>query len=96
MKIGYCAQHQEVLRTDRTILDEFMQLGAYSRHDVFKVLARFLFTWEDLEKKIQSLSGGELNRLQLARLTMIGANFLILDEPTNHMDIHSLLEYRIC
>ncbi|GAH44450.1 unnamed protein product, partial [marine sediment metagenome] len=58
-------------------------------NDVFSVLSRFLFAWEDMDKRIGALSGGEKNRLQLARLMILKANFLILDEPTNHMDIPS-------
>ena len=87
LKIGYCAQNQEIFSADKTIIEEFRELGAYNRHEVYVVLSRFLFGWEDLDKKISGLSGGELNRLQLARLIMLDANFLILDEPTNHLDI---------
>jgi len=57
------------------------------RRDAFGVLARFLFTGDDLEKRLADLSGGERNRLQLARLMVLKPNFLILDEPTNHLDI---------
>lgn len=89
LKVGYCAQHQEVFRPERTVLEEFQELGLFTRKEVFTALARFLFRWEDLDKRIGDLSGGERNRLQLARVMMLKANFLILDEPTNHMDIGS-------
>jgi len=89
LKVGYCAQHQEVFRPERTVLEEFQALGMFTRKEVFSALARFLFRWEDLDKRISELSGGEKNRLQLARILMLKANFLILDEPTNHMDIGS-------
>jgi ATP-binding cassette subfamily F protein 3 len=89
LTIGYCAQHQETFDPSRTILEEFLASGAQTRQEVFAAVARFLFTWEDLDKRIKTLSGGEKNRLQLARIMMLKANFLILDEPTNHMDIVS-------
>ncbi|HET6485908.1 MAG TPA: ABC-F family ATP-binding cassette domain-containing protein, partial [Spirochaetia bacterium] len=89
LSIGYCAQHQETLDPDLTVLDQVLALGFYTRKEVFASLSRFLFTWEDLDKKVGDLSGGERNRLQLARIMMLKATFLILDEPTNHMDIVS-------
>ncbi|MGA2977853.1 MAG: ribosomal protection-like ABC-F family protein [Spirochaetia bacterium] len=89
LTIGYCAQHQEVFDPSRTVMEEFLALGAVTRNEVFAALSRFLFRWEDLDKSIADLSGGEKNRLQLARIMMLKANFLILDEPTNHMDIAS-------
>ncbi len=89
LRVGYCAQHQEVFDPSRSILEEFLALGALNRREVFAAVARFLFAWEDLDKSIGDLSGGERNRLQLARIILLKANFLILDEPTNHMDIAS-------
>ncbi len=89
LKVGYCAQHQELLDPSRTILEEFLACGAANRREVFAAVARFLFSWEDLDKRIGDLSGGERNRLQLARVIRDRASFLILDEPTNHMDIIS-------
>ena len=86
-RIGYCAQDQEVFNHDHTILEEFLGLAPSTRDQAFSLLSRYLFTWDDLDKPIKSLSGGELNRLQLARVRAIKANFLILDEPTNHLDI---------
>ena len=58
-----------------------------SSNDAFALLRKFLFTWDDLDKRVRELSGGERNRLQLARLMSMKPNFLILDEPTNHLDI---------
>lgn len=89
LTIGYCAQNQEIFDPELTILEQFLSLGPHNRHEVFALLSRFLFSWDDMEKRIVSLSGGEKNRLQLARLMILGANFLLLDEPTNHMDIVS-------
>jgi ATP-binding cassette subfamily F protein 3 len=78
---------QEVLKGERTVMEELLSTGAIGRRDAFGVLGRFLFTGDDLDKRVADLSGGERNRLQLAKLTVQKPNFLILDEPTNHMDI---------
>ena len=87
MKVGYAAQEQEVLGRDRTILEEIRASAPMSSNDAFALLRKFLFTWDDLDKRVRELSGGERNRLQLARLMSMKPNFLILDEPTNHLDI---------
>ncbi|MBT3272080.1 MAG: ABC-F family ATP-binding cassette domain-containing protein, partial [Spirochaetales bacterium] len=89
LTIGYCAQNQEVFNPENTMLEEFIDLGTQNRKNTYALLSKFLFKWEEIDKKIRSLSGGEMNRLQLARLVILGANFLILDEPTNHLDIGS-------
>lgn len=86
MVTGYCAQAQEVFDRNKTVEEEFLSILPTKR-DAFAHLGRFLFTYDDLDKRIGSLSGGELNRLQLARASALKANFLILDEPTNHLDI---------
>ncbi|MBT4513945.1 MAG: ABC-F family ATP-binding cassette domain-containing protein [Chloroflexi bacterium] len=88
IRTGYAAQEQEVLDGNVTILEEIMNAPPQTNETTaFAHLRKFLFTREDLSKKIADLSGGERNRLQLARLTKLKPNFLILDEPTNHMDI---------
>ncbi|OHD15621.1 MAG: hypothetical protein A2Y38_08365 [Spirochaetes bacterium GWB1_59_5] len=86
MVVGYCAQAQEVFDRHNTVEDEFLKILP-TRREAFSHISRFLFTFDDLDKKIDDLSGGELNRLQLARASALKANFLILDEPTNHLDI---------
>ncbi|MFH2113886.1 MAG: ABC-F family ATP-binding cassette domain-containing protein, partial [Spirochaetota bacterium] len=86
MIIGYCAQHQEVFDSGETLEDAFLKILP-TRREVFAHVGKFLFGYEDLSKRIDSLSGGELNRLQLARASALRANFLVLDEPTNHLDI---------
>ncbi len=89
LRVGYCAQHQEVFRPEKTVLEELVSLGVPTRTQAFSLLSRFLFAWADLDKRVADLSGGEKNRLQLARVVFLKSNFLILDEPTNHMDIRS-------
>ena len=88
--IGYYDQEHQVLHAEKTIFDELQD--AYpqmSNTRVRNVLAAFLFTGEDVFKKIADLSGGERGRVSLAKLMLSNANFLILDEPTNHLDITS-------
>ena len=89
LTVGYCAQNQDTLAADQTILDAFVDLGLGNRQEVLGALRGYLFTWDDLDKQIGVLSGGERNRLQIAAAVQRQANFLILDEPTNHMDIPS-------
>ena len=89
-RIGYLAQVQAALKPEWTALDALMDadprlLVAEARH----ILARFLFTSEDVFKTVDTLSGGQRSRLALARLSRQNANFLVLDEPTNHLDIES-------
>jgi ATP-binding cassette subfamily F protein 3 len=88
MRIGYCAQEQEIFRADRTVGQEFSALGA-GEDECHRLLKRYLFGRSILDAKVASLSGGELNRLQIARAVFLGSNFLVLDEPTNHLDIES-------
>ena len=89
LTVGYCSQDQEVLRDDRTILEEIQSASPMSRRDAAHILGRFLFDWDNLQDRVKDLSGGERNRLQLARLMAMKPNFLILDEPTNHLDIQA-------
>lgn len=89
LRVGYVSQKQEVFDPNQTVLEEFERLKPTGRQAVHGLLGRFLFGWNDLDKTIGSLSGGELNRLQLARAVFLEADFLILDEPTNHLDIPS-------
>ena len=89
LTVGYCAQNQDTFAAEQTILDAFVDLGLGNRREVLGALRGYLFTWDDLDKRIGVLSGGERNRLQIAAAVQRRANFLILDEPTNHMDIPS-------
>jgi len=88
---GFFAQHQlESLHVDNEILDELKQSGsAKTEQELRNVLGCFLFTDEDVFKKIKVLSGGEKSRVALAKTLISEANFLLLDEPTNHLDFIS-------
>ena len=88
--IGYYDQEHQQLHMEKTIFDEIAD--AYpnlNNTKVRNVLAAFLFTDDDVYKRIGDLSGGERGRVALAKLMLSDANFLILDEPTNHLDITS-------
>jgi ATP-binding cassette, subfamily F, member 3 len=90
LNLGYFAQAHEDLRPERTLVEEIdavaphMQLG-----EVRDYLGKFLFSGEEVFKKVAVLSGGERGRLALAKLALTDANLLLLDEPTNHLDIPS-------
>lgn len=99
VKIGYYDQEHQVLSPEKTIFQEISD--AYpmlTNTRIRTVLAAFLFTGDDVFKKIQDLSGGERGRVSLAKLMLSSANLLILDEPTNHLDITSkeILESALC
>lgn len=83
--IGYYAQEHELLDNRKTIMENFQGIDI-SDSKLRNVLGRFLFTGDDVFKKVQVLSPGERSRVALAKLSLSGANFLILDEPTNHLD----------
>jgi ATP-binding cassette subfamily F protein 3 len=87
LTVGYCSQEQEVLDAGNSVYEELMGIKDVKHEQVLGILARFLFTDEEVHKAVGALSGGERNRLQLARLMLLTPNFLILDEPTNHLDI---------
>jgi ATP-binding cassette subfamily F protein 3 len=89
MRIAFCSQHGETVLRHRTVLDACLAAGSKNADDAGKALAQFLFPRESLAQEVTSLSGGEINRLQLALAVIGKANFLILDEPTNHLDIES-------
>lgn len=88
--IGYYDQEHHVLHMEKTLFDEISDTYPYlSNTEIRNTLAAFLFTGEDVFKRISSLSGGERGRMSLAKLMLSESNFLILDEPTNHLDITS-------
>ena len=89
LRIGYFAQAHEGLHPRRTVLDEVLSVRNLPIGQARTFLGRFLFSGDDVFKRVEQLSGGERSRLALAKLTLEGANFLVLDEPTNHLDIPS-------
>ena len=90
VEIGYYDQEHHVLHTEKTLFEEISDDYPYlTNTEIRNVLAAFLFTGEDVFKRISDLSGGERGRVSLAKLMLSEANFLILDEPTNHLDIMS-------
>ena len=88
---SFYAQHQlEALDVNHTVIDEMMQAGSQKTElELRSLLGCFLFSGDDVEKKIKVLSGGEKARVALAKTIISKANFLLLDEPTNHLDMHS-------
>ena len=90
VQIGYYDQEHQQLHMEKTIFDEIADdYPSLNNTKVRNVLAAFLFTDDDVYKRIEDLSGGERGRVALAKLMLSDANFLILDEPTNHLDITS-------
>jgi ATP-binding cassette subfamily F protein 3 len=88
---SFYAQHQlEALNANHTVLEEMMSCGSQKTElELRSLLGCFLFSGEDVEKRIRVLSGGEKARVALAKTIVSRANFLLLDEPTNHLDMHS-------
>lgn len=89
VKVAYYAQSHEGLNFNNTILDEILWTQPMSEGAARSFLGRFMFSNDDVFKKVSDLSGGERSRVALAKLTLAKANFLILDEPTNHLDINA-------
>lgn len=92
VNFSFYAQHQlESLHLEETLLEELKYAdGSKSDTELRSVLGCFLFTGEDVFKKIKVLSGGEKSRVALAKILISEANFLLLDEPTNHLDMQSV------
>ena len=90
VQIGYYDQEHHVLHMEKTIFEEISDdYPTLTNTQIRNMLAAFLFTGDDVFKRISDLSGGERGRVSLAKLMLSEANFLILDEPTNHLDITS-------
>ena len=91
VKLGFLSQHAEELSAGsaRTVLEATTHLTKLTPNNARGLLGRFLFSGEDAEKPLEVLSGGERRRLSLAILVQSGANVLILDEPTYHLDLES-------
>jgi ATP-binding cassette subfamily F protein 3 len=87
---AYFSQHEVELDERGSVLEATMGATGLRRPEAQRLLGRFLFSgWEEHEKPVTALSGGERRRLALAHVVASGANFLVLDEPTNHLDVDS-------
>jgi ATP-binding cassette subfamily F protein 3 len=90
VEVGYFSQQELELDTRGSVLQCVQTMTGLSRPDAQNLLGKFLFSgWDDHEKPVTVLSGGERRRLALAVTVSSGANFLVLDEPTNHLDLES-------
>ncbi|MEG3014506.1 MAG: ABC-F family ATP-binding cassette domain-containing protein [Cetobacterium sp.] len=89
VKIGYYDQNHQGLHMENTILEEILNNFVMSDEEARTIAGGFLFSADDVNKKIRSLSGGEKARVAFMKLILSKPNFLILDEPTNHLDIYS-------
>jgi ATP-binding cassette, subfamily F, member 3 len=87
---AYFSQHESELDERGSVLEAAMSGTGLKRPEAQALLGRFLFSgWDEHEKPVAALSGGERRRLALAIVVASGANFLVLDEPTNHLDLES-------
>lgn len=90
IEIGYLSQAHEDLNLEKTLISEIHDLAPeMSNVEVRDLLGAFLFSGESIEKTVRVLSGGERVRLALAKLSLMGANLFLLDEPTTHLDLRS-------
>lgn len=89
-KVGYFSQEQENLNVNQTVIENVMADSAFPEHFCRSALANLYMSKEDIHKKISVLSGGERVKAAIAKLLVSDCNLLILDEPTNHMDIYTM------
>ena len=90
VEVGFLSQlHGEMLDESKTVYEEFASLGFESKGEIAEFLKEYCFEADTLNQKIDQLSGGEQNLLQLAKISVSKANLLLLDEPTSHLDTYS-------
>jgi ATP-binding cassette, subfamily F, member 3 len=89
VKFGYYTQAHEGLNAGNTVIDEVRSMRNMTEQEARDLLAKMLFSGDNIRKQIGDLSGGERSRVALTKLTLTNANFLILDEPTNHLDLEA-------
>lgn len=89
-KIGYFSQDLSILDENKTIIENVMDTSIWDENTVRTTLARFLFKRDDVYKKVSVLSGGEKVKVSLVKILMSDFNMLIMDEPTNYLDIYSI------
>lgn len=89
VRIGYFDQMLAILKSDKTVLENVMESSIQREHIVRTILARLLFKREEVFKKVEVLSGGEKVKVAIAKLITSDVNLLILDEPTNYLDLLS-------
>ena len=90
VRVAYYSQQGRELDEDSTMLQTVLPLVGHDEEQARRLLGRFLFGADDVQKQVAVLSGGERSRLRLLRLLAGDANFLLLDEPTNHLDVASV------
>ncbi len=90
LKIGYFSQDLSILDENKTILNNVMESSAYNEEFGRLILSRLLFKREEVYKKVSVLSGGERVKVSFAKIILKGSNMLILDEPTNYLDLFSI------
>ncbi len=90
VRLGYFSQDTGILEDSATILENVMRGSSYPEHFARTMLARLLFRRDDVFKKAGQLSGGERVRVCFAKIFCSDANVIILDEPTNYLDIYSM------
>lgn len=89
VRLGYLPQNQQWLDERKTVLEHVLDASRLQIDEARHLLGRFLFSGDEVFKQVSCLSGGERSRLALALLTLRGANVLLLDEPTTHLDVES-------
>jgi len=89
-RIGYFRQDLGILDEDKTILENVIMDSVFPQHDVRLMLAQLLFRNEYVHKKVKALSGGERVKAALAKIFVSGYNVIVVDEPTNYLDMYSL------